>query len=68
MPDRSYKLIEIVGISEESFSEAVDNAIQRAQQTLNDLSWFEVVEQRGSIEDGAPAEYQVKIKVAFKLE
>lgn len=68
MPDRSYKIIELVGISEESFSDAVDNAIQRADQTLNDLSWFEVVEQRGSIQDGRASEYQVKVKVAFRLE
>lgn len=68
MADRSYKIIEIVGISEESFSAAVDNAIERANQTLSDLSWFEVVEERGSIEDGEAAEFQVKVKVAFKLE
>lgn len=68
MPDRSYKIIEIVGISNESFSAAVDNAIERADETLNDLSWFEVVEQRGSIEDGTAAEFQVKVKVAFRLE
>lgn len=68
MPDRTYKLIELVGISNESFSDAVDNAIERAELTLNDLSWFEVTEQRGSIQDGAPAEYQVKVKVAFELE
>ncbi len=68
MPDRTYKIIELVGISEESLSAAVDNAIERADQTLSDLSWFEVVEQRGSIQDGQTAEYQVKVKVAFELE
>jgi flavin-binding protein dodecin len=68
MSDRTYKVIELVGISEESFSAAVDDAIERADQTLTDLSWFEVVEHRGSIQDGAAAEYQVKVKVAFELE
>lgn len=68
MSDRTYKIIELVGISEESFSDAVDDAIARADQTLEDLSWFEVVEQRGSISDGNVREYQVKVKVAFELE
>jgi flavin-binding protein dodecin len=68
MSDRTYKIIELVGISETSFSDAVDDAIARAEDTLNDLSWFEVVEQRGSIADGAVNEYQVKVKVAFELE
>lgn len=68
MADRTYKIIELVGISEESFSDAVDDAIQRADQTLNDLSWFEVIEQRGSITDGNVNEYQVKVKVAFELD
>lgn len=68
MPDRTYKIIELVGISNDSFSDAVDNAIARADQTLSDLSWFEVVEQRGSVRDGRAQEYQVKVKVAFELE
>jgi flavin-binding protein dodecin len=67
MADRTYKIIELVGISEESFSDAVDDAIQRADQTLEDLSWFEVIEERGSISDGSVMEYQVKVKVAFEL-
>jgi flavin-binding protein dodecin len=68
MADRTYKIIELVGISEESFSDAVDDAIERADQTLNDLSWFEVIEQRGSIGEGNVREYQVKVKVAFELD
>lgn len=68
MADRTYKIIELVGISEDSFSDAVDDAIARADQTLQDLSWFEVVEERGSIVDGTVGEYQVKVKVAFELE
>lgn len=68
MADRTYKIIELVGISEESFSDAVDDAIHRADQTLDDLSWFEVIEERGSVSDGNVSEYQVKVKVAFELE
>jgi len=66
--DRTYKKIELVGISEKNYEEAVQNAVSKASQTLKDLSWFEVVEQRGSIEDGKVREYQVVIKAAFKLQ
>lgn len=63
----TYKLIEVVGISEKSFEEAVANAIASAAKTLEGLSWFEVVEQRGSISAGKPKEFQVKVKIAFKI-
>ena len=67
MPDRTYKLIELVGISDQSFADAASNAVRKASETLRGLAWFEVVEQRGAITDGRVAEYQVKIKVAFRV-
>ncbi len=67
MSDRTYKIIELVGISDDSFSDAVDNAIAKANETLSGLAWFEVEEERGAIGDGGVTEYQVKVKVAFKL-
>ena len=65
--DRTYKQIELVGIAEEGYEEAIQNAISKASQTLEDISWFEVIEQRGKISSGKVVEYQVIIKVAFKL-
>jgi flavin-binding protein dodecin len=32
------------------------------------MDWFEVVEERGRIVDGAVHEFQVTIKVGFKIE
>jgi len=63
----TYKLIEVVGISKKSFEDAVANAIASASKTLQGLAWFEVVEQRGSISDAKPDEFQVKVKIAFKI-
>lgn len=65
--DRTYKKIELVGISEKSTDEAIKNAVSKAGQSLKDLSWFEVVEHRGHIVDGKVTEYQVTVKVAFKV-
>jgi len=59
-----FTMLEIVGISKESFSDAVKNAIDQLDDSKDLVSWFEVVEQRGAIREGQLREYQVKIKVA----
>jgi hypothetical protein len=64
----TYKLIELVGTSTKSFEEAVQSAVTDASKSLRDLAWFEVLEQRGRIRDGAVAEFQVKVHVAFRVE
>ncbi len=66
--DRTYKKIELVGISEESYEQAVRNAIEKASKTVHGLAWFEVVEQRGHIADGKVVEFQVVVKAALKLD
>ena len=67
MPDRTYKLIELVGVSEHSTDEAIRNALGRAAQSLKGLDWFEVTEVRGVIQDGKVSQYQVKMKVGFRI-
>lgn len=66
--NRVYKLVEIVGTSEQSFARAADEGVRRAAKSLRNLDWFEVTEMRGRIEKGKVAQYQVKIKVGFRLE
>ena len=64
---RTYKLIELVGVSSESYAEATQNAVQRAGETLRGLGWFQVTELRGLIQNGVISEYQVTLKVGFRL-
>ena len=64
----TYKMTEIVATSPKSFADAANEGVKRASKTLRDLKWFEVVEMRGMIKDGQVAEYQVTLKVGFKLE
>ena len=64
----TYKLVEIVGTSPKSFAEATRAAIAEASHTIRHMDWFEVVEQRGSIVDGKVREFQVSLKVGFKVE
>ncbi|GGQ15848.1 dodecin [Streptosporangium sandarakinum] len=68
MTDRTYRVTEIVGTSEESIEAAVRNGIRRASQTLRHLDWFEVTEVRGHIVDGEVGHFQVGLKVGFRLE
>jgi flavin-binding protein dodecin len=69
MPDNKvYKLVEIVGTSEESFARAVASGVERASKTLRNVDWFEVTELRGRVTEGKVSQYQVKIKVGFRLE
>jgi flavin-binding protein dodecin len=64
----TYKKIELVGTSPVSFAEAVKAAVQEASKSVRHMNWFEVAEQRGYIKDGKVAEFQVTIRVGFKIE
>ena len=67
MPNRTYKLEEIVGVSATSTDDAIHSALARASQTLQGLDWFEVVETRGAIGDGGVASFQVTLKIGFRV-
>ena len=62
-----FKLIELVGVSENSYEEAIQSALNKADETISDLMWFEVEEMRGGIKEDGKIEYQIKLKVAFML-
>lgn len=63
-----FKKVTLIGASEESFDDAVDDAIDRAEATLDNVYWIEVDElgvELASVED---REYQAEVEVAFELE
>jgi flavin-binding protein dodecin len=68
MAEHVYKLIELVGTSGASVSDAIQNAITRAAETVRNIRWFEVVQVRGEIAGGKVAHYQVTLKVGFTLD
>lgn len=68
MADHIYSVSEIVGTSSEGVDEAIKNGVSAAAQTLRNLDWFEVKEIRGHLQDGAIADWQVTIKLGFRLE
>ena len=68
MPEKTYKIVEVVGVSDESIHQAVRNALSKATQTLRNIDWFEVKDIRGSVgKNGAPT-FQVEVRIGFRLE
>ncbi len=68
MSEHVYKRIELTGSSTNGIQEAVENAIERAAESVRNMRWFEVIDTRGHIENGKISHWQVTIKVGFTLE
>jgi hypothetical protein len=64
----TYKMVELVGTSPTSFAEATKAAIAEATKTIHHMNWFDVVRQSGRIVNGKAAEFQVTLKIGFKIE
>jgi dodecin len=63
-----YKVIEIVGVSSESWEAATRAAVERASETLRDLRVAEVIKLDVTIEDGKVSRYRSRLSVSFKYE
>ena len=66
MSEHVYKVVELVGSSTSSIEDAIQTAIKRADQTLRNLRWFEVVQTRGHVENGEVQHYQVVLKAGSR--
>ena len=63
-----FKKITLIGHSDESFDAAVDNAIDRAEETIENVHWVEVEEMGVEIASVDSREYQAEVEVAFQLQ
>jgi len=66
MTESVYKIIELVGVSTESWEKAAAAAIETAAKTLKDLRIAEVTSMDMQIEDGKVVTYRTKLKISFK--
>jgi dodecin len=68
MTDHVYKSVEITGSSSEGITQAISNAITKASQSLRHIGWFEVEGIRGMVANDQVGQYQVTLKIGFRLE
>ena len=64
----TYKMTELVGTSPTSFAEATKAAVAEAAKIVHHMDWFEVVRESGRIVNGKVEEFQVTLKIGFKIE
>jgi flavin-binding protein dodecin len=67
MSDHTYKTIEITGSSPKSIEAAVESALTRTGETVQNLRWFEVGSIRGHLVDGRIDHWQVTMKIGFAI-
>ena len=64
----TYKKIEVVGTSSKSVADAIKSAVSGASKSVRNVSWFEVAEIRGAVKSGEVSEFQVTVRIGFKVE
>jgi flavin-binding protein dodecin len=62
------KVIDIVGVSDESFAKAADNAIEVASKTVRGMKWARVEEMECKVESNRIVEYRTALKIYFNVE
>ncbi len=68
MAEKVFKKISVTGCSSESYKKAIENAVEKASESLRGVAWFEVNEFRGGLGADGQIEWQVAIEVAFKID
>ncbi len=68
MADHVYKHLEVTGSSSDSLQRAIENAVQKASESLRNMRWFQVIDTRGHIDGGNVTQWQVTVKIGFTLE
>jgi len=62
------KVLELVGSSGDGFQEAVEQAVERACQTVDGISGVEIVNLTADVNNGRVMQYRANIKVAFEVD
>ncbi len=68
-PGAVVKVIEVVGSSPDSFSDAVRNAVKIASESIRNITGVDVISSQADVDDnGNLSLYKVNVKVAFVVE
>ena len=66
--DSVYRIVDVVGVSDESWEQAGRNAVETAASSLRDLRVAEVIKMDMRVENGKVSEYRVRMELSFKYE
>lgn len=62
------KIIELVGNSSQSWEDAAQNALEDADETIENISGIEVKSQTADVENGRIDRYQTTVHISFGLQ
>ncbi|TXT57886.1 MAG: Dodecin [Candidatus Thorarchaeota archaeon] len=62
------KVIELVGVSTESFDDAIESALETASESIRNIHGIDVISMNCDIEEGKIVRYKVNLKAAFRYE
>lgn len=68
MEESVYKVIEVIGFSENSWEDAARAAVAAVDKSVRDMRVAEVVKMDMRLEDNRIVGYRTKVRVSFKLE
>jgi flavin-binding protein dodecin len=68
MAERVYRVVEVVGVSTESWEAAARVAVETAAKSVRELRVAEVVRQDLTIQDGGVLNYRIRLGISFKYD
>lgn len=63
-----YKVVELIGTSENGWEAAVQNVVTAASESLRDIRIVEVEQLDAKVSEGKVVSYRAKVKLSFKFE
>lgn len=64
----SIRVVEMVGVSDQSWSDAAQQAVSRASETMRNITGVDVLHSTGVVHDGRIVEFHVDVKIAFVVD
>ncbi|MDH5420531.1 MAG: dodecin family protein [Acidimicrobiia bacterium] len=62
------KIIEVIGISEESFEDAIARGVAKASESVKGITGVEVQNMTARVKDGQVTQYHANMKLAFAVK
>jgi len=66
--DSVYRIVDVVGVSEESWEDAGRKAVETAANSLRDLRIAEVMKMDMKVENGKVVAFRTRVALSFKYE